>query len=403
MPQATVLQPTPLRAALLSLRQALVIGLGIGFLLWATGLSAILWQTLLVCLIFTGLIVTGFHVAQPWVAWKSGSERSPFRQALGSLVRILALYTVLLYLGAILIRFTLGLNLMARQSEALLTYFIGLTITSIVSGLHTTESLVEVERAQRRAELEALRLEADHARQGRELEEARQLQLSMLPSAPPAWGGLGSAYLLETATEVGGDTYDYRLLPDGSLLVAFGDATGHGLQAGLIVTAMKALFHTLPPGAPLPEAMNLLSQGIRGLNLPRMAMAVTLLHFQGDQVRLCNAGMPPVHHFGAAGAVTGHRASGPPLGQLKAFSYAEASLTLAQGDGLLLCSDGFPECLDPEDRMLGYAGLTGLIQRHARQAPGAALDGLAGAAHAWAKGRPLADDMSFLIFVSPSC
>jgi sigma-B regulation protein RsbU (phosphoserine phosphatase) len=128
-----------------------------------------------------------------------------------------------------------------------------------------------------------------------------------------------------------------------------------------------------------------------------MAMAMTLLHLEGDRLRLCNAGMPPVHHCHAAeGTMTAHRASGPPLGQLRRFAYAEASLTLAEGDALVLCSDGFPECMDPEDRMLGYEGMAALVLRHGLQAPEVALNSLSGEAHAWAKGRPLADDMSFL-------
>ena len=393
-----------LREALVSLRRTLAIGLAVGVTLRLSGLMPSLGQAVAVCLIFTALIVGGFQVARPWVEWHPDNERSPFRQALGNLLRVLALYSLLLFLGAVLVRRGLGLDLFAQKADALLTYFIGLTITSVISGLHMAESLVGVERAQRRAEAETFRLrllEADHARKTLELEEARQLQLSMLPRMPPAWGGLRVAHLLETATEVGGDTYDYRLLADGSLLVAFGDATGHGLQAGLIVTAVKALFHTLPEAATLPEAMDLLSQGVRGLQLPRMAMAMTLLRLHGRQVRLCNAGMPPVHHD-QGGELATHRASGPPLGQLKRFTYAEASLTLAAGEALVLCSDGFPECLDPEDRMLGYDRLPALVQRHGpAEAPEARLRGLAEEAHAWSQGRPLADDMSFLILAQP--
>ena len=64
-----------------------------------------------------------------------------------------------------------------------------------------------------------------------------------------------------TATEVGGDFYDLRPEGDG-LLVAFGDATGHGLAAGIVVTAAKALFTSLPAGASLPE---LVEPGANGL------------------------------------------------------------------------------------------------------------------------------------------
>ena len=47
---------------------------------------------------------------------------------------------------------------------------------------------------------------------------------------------------MRTATEVGGDYYDFIVEENGVLNVAFGDATGHGLQAGTMVTLMKGFF-----------------------------------------------------------------------------------------------------------------------------------------------------------------
>ena len=109
------------------------------------------------------------------------------------------------------------------------------------------------------------------------------------------------------------------------------------------------------------------------------------------------AGMPPVlHGHGSDGALTSHRASGPPLGQLRSFIYTEARCTLAPGDSILLCSDGFPECMDPEDRMLGYERMEALGLLHGRQNPEAVIQSLREEAQRWAGGRSLADDLSFL-------
>ena len=47
---------------------------------------------------------------------------------------------------------------------------------------------------------------------------------------------------MRTATEVGGDYYDFHLADDGALTVAVGDATGHGARAGTMVTVIKSLF-----------------------------------------------------------------------------------------------------------------------------------------------------------------
>ena len=50
---------------------------------------------------------------------------------------------------------------------------------------------------------------------------------------------------MKPATEVGGDYYDFHLGEDGTLTVAIGDATGHGLKAGTMVAAVKGLFLSL--------------------------------------------------------------------------------------------------------------------------------------------------------------
>ena len=98
-------------------------------------------------------------------------------------------------------------------------------------------------------------VEAESARKGQELARARELQLSMLPRELPCVPGLDVAATTSTAAEVGGDFYDAR--PDGSggLLIAFGDATGHGLAAGIMVTAVKALFTSLEPDRPILELL----------------------------------------------------------------------------------------------------------------------------------------------------
>ncbi len=79
-----------------------------------------------------------------------------------------------------------------------------------------------------------------------ELEEARKLQLSMLPNEIPNHPNLEIAVSMETATEVGGDYYDFAVGSDGTLNIALGDATGHGMQAGTLVTIMKGIFTWKP-------------------------------------------------------------------------------------------------------------------------------------------------------------
>ena len=77
------------------------------------------------------------------------------------------------------------------------------------------------------------------------------------------------AVAMHTATEVGGDYYDFRETADGGLVVAVGDATGHGAAAGTLVTVAKSLFTSARDLAPAPF-LERGSSVIRTMNLGRL-------------------------------------------------------------------------------------------------------------------------------------
>src|SRR5437870_4042465 len=82
------------------------------------------------------------------------------------------------------------------------------------------ERIVEQERAA-----------IEYERKSAELEEARRFQLSMLPKEVPQVDGYDIAVFTHTATEVGGDYYDFHV-DDGDMAITIGDATGHGARDG---------------------------------------------------------------------------------------------------------------------------------------------------------------------------
>ena len=259
---------------------------------------------------------------------------------------------------------------------------------------------LEQERRARSQEVRRKLVEAENERRGLELERARRLQLSLLPTETPEVPGWELAASMATATEVGGDYYDFRS-DDGRLTVAVGDATGHGLDAGLVVAATKSLFRSAP-GAESPAALlDAVSRGIRGLGLRRMNMALTLATADGGaatgRVRLIAAGMPPPLVWrGAAGAVEEVRLQGPPLGTLAGYRYSELSVELATGDLLLIYTDGLPEARDPEDRMLGYERLAERFAALAAAGAPGLVSGLMEAADGWAAGRGAEDDVTLV-------
>ena len=100
-----------------------------------------------------------------------------------------------------------------------------------------------------------------------ELEEAYQLQLSMLPNHIPEHPSVEIDWSMKTATEVGGDYYDYRIAADDRLSLILGDATGHGMQAGTLVTATKSLFQSLKKEENLADTVSKMSQNLKSMNL----------------------------------------------------------------------------------------------------------------------------------------
>jgi serine phosphatase RsbU (regulator of sigma subunit) len=278
-------------------------------------------------------------------------------------------------------------NVVANFSVAVITYLIGFCIMSLVGAFHTTTALAN-----------AARERAENARRTAELEEARAFQVSMLPSAAPAVAGLTVGFGMRTATEVGGDYYDWRIGAGGELRLAVGDATGHGVRAGLLVVAAKTLFQTGGSAAALDGEMRRVSEGVRSLRLPRMNMALALATFLPGRMRISAGGMPPVLHFRAAdGSVAEVPMAAPPAGQLARAAYREEEAVLVPGDRLLFFTDGLPELLDEAGAQFGYDRVRDAFRAAATGPAQGAVDALFAAADAFRGARPLDDDVTLVV------
>ncbi len=160
---------------------------------------------------------------------------------------------------------------------------------------------------------------------------------------------------MSTATEVGGDYYDFRTGANGDLLLAIGDATGHGAAAGTMVTVVKSLFLAAGDDASPAAFLRRATGMVHGMGLSRMAMALAVARLAGRTLTLSSAGMPPALHWrGGTGEVDEVALAGMPLGARSDYPYSERRLEIAAGDVVLLMSDGFPELPNPAGEPLGY-------------------------------------------------
>jgi serine phosphatase RsbU (regulator of sigma subunit) len=256
---------------------------------------------------------------------------------------------------------------------------------------------LEQERRMREEEISRRMLEADNRRKTRELEEARSLQLAMLPRTVPRLAGLEVAVHMSTASEVGGDYYDFRIDGGDSLTVAIGDATGHGTKAGLMVTLVKSLFNTLGHSFFIPDFFAHCTEDIRKMNMEGLYMCLMLVRIRRGMVIASSAGMPPLYIWRAATReVEEVVIRGMPLGTAVGFPYRQETMQLAKGDTLLMMSDGFPELFNPKRETFDFGRVKEVLRAAGGGSPEEVIRHFLRVAEEWRETAPLADDMTFV-------
>ena len=266
------------------------------------------------------------------------------------------------------------------------------------TNLHLERRLDEVRTLSEQVLRQRL-LEAEHAHNASEIEAARALQLSMLPAALPAVAGLETAAAMLPASEVGGDYYDFRVEPDGSLVVAFGDAAGHGVAAGILVTAVKALFSTLGGGESLSSVLSECDRVLRTMQARPLHMCLALARLTPGSIVVCSAAMPPVLIRRAAGGeVEELGTGGRPIGSRLSGTWTEHRAQLAPGDTLLFASDGLAEQIDAKGNPFGYERLAEDLRVSAGLTPGEIVEALLARLAAWRGEREQGDDVTLVAF-----
>ncbi|MCH8169994.1 MAG: SpoIIE family protein phosphatase [Bacteroidetes bacterium] len=247
-------------------------------------------------------------------------------------------------------------------------------------------------------ELRAEIAEKENERKSKELEEARQLQLSMLPKELPNIPNLDIAVYMQTATEVGGDYYDFHVGMDGTLTVVIGDATGHGLNAGTIVTATKSLFNSYASNPDILFTFSEISRCIKGLKFKRLSMCLSLLKIEGNNLRMSAAGMPPALIYrNDKKEIEEIMLKGMPLGATDKFPYELSETTLGTGDTILLSSDGFPELFNDKKEMFGYDRVKTTFSEVADRSSEKIIEHLKNTASEWIDGKDPDDDVTFVV------
>jgi len=266
-----------------------------------------------------------------------------------------------------------------------------------------TARTIEQERRAAREETERLVLAADIQRKTEELERARDLQLGMLPRTRPQHPEFDVAFRMLTASEVGGDYYDFKEGDDGRLTVVVGDATGHGLHAGMVVAVAKSLFRTCDHDEPLQSVLKRIAAGLESFHQRLAGMAVVLLRLDRGRCRFVSAGMPPLLVWReSSGDVEELLVPAVPLATMAHPDYAEHRITLQPGDTILATSDGLAEIVDREGEPFGYDRICARFRAVADQEVEAVVDTLLDDAATHLAGREPQDDITVVVLKARS-
>jgi serine phosphatase RsbU (regulator of sigma subunit) len=209
---------------------------------------------------------------------------------------------------------------------------------------------------------------------------------------------------MEPASEVGGDYYDV-IAVDGGGWIGIGDVAGHGLSSGLVMlmaqTSVATLVEALPEASPRGLLMSVNRVVYENVNrrLRRhrhMTMSLIRYYAEGRMV-IAGAHLDVIVVRAATGRAEEIPTSGTWLGLVEdiASVTSETTLDLADGDTVVVYTDGVTEAEDERGEMFGGDRLREVIESHAGQPAQAIVDAIFGAVGSWQSSRQ--DDESVVV------
>ncbi|HEX8775240.1 MAG TPA: SpoIIE family protein phosphatase [Pyrinomonadaceae bacterium] len=247
---------------------------------------------------------------------------------------------------------------------------------------------------------------AQRERLNREVEIAREVQERLFPQEFPSVAGLDYCGACRPALGVGGDYYDFLLLPNDNLGIAIGDVSGKGISAALLMASLQA---------------SLRAQAMQGTNDLALLMSnvnrlvydasaenryATFFYAQYEPrtrtLTYVNAGHnPPMlfreHEGEPPQLIRLDEAGGCVVGLLRDFPYSQATITLEPGDLLVAFTDGISEAMNPREEEWGEEQMIEAIRACKGLSSADMITQLVKDADAFAAGAKQHDDMTLVV------
>ncbi len=240
----------------------------------------------------------------------------------------------------------------------------------------------------------------------KELDVARQIQLSMLPEQLPEVRGFTFGAHMQAARQVGGDFYDLFPLDDDHIAIVIGDVCDKGVPSALFMALTRSLVRAEALRKETPtntlRRVNSLLQ-----DMSTSSLFVTVLYGVLDLASRrftyarCGHELPILRHSDGS-LLSIPLANGMLMGLLPEITIDEATIELLPGDMLLLFSDGASDACNPLQQMFGRDRLAQALQSAHESNAQAVCDYLLAAILAHQQNAPQYDDITLVTICADS-
>ena len=240
------------------------------------------------------------------------------------------------------------------------------------------------------------------ARIDKELEYAKQIQLSALPTNYPNGEDYSIYAEMIAAKEVGGDFYDFYKLNDNTVAFLVADVSGKGIPAAMFMMTAKTIIKDLAEsGMAVNDIFTKANQKLCENNESGMFVTawMGILDIPSGKLQFANAGHNPPLLKRADGSFEYLKTrAGFVLAGMEGIKYRVGELTLCSGDRLFLYTDGVTEATNVENKLYGEDRLVEFINKNISVQATALLPKLKENIDEFVGQAPQFDDITMLMF-----
>lgn len=241
---------------------------------------------------------------------------------------------------------------------------------------------------------------AQKMKQDGELAIAQTVQQALLPTEFPQAEGYEFYASYDAAQAVGGDYYDVFALPDGRVMLSFGDIAGKGVPGALIMSRMSSCVQsTVRHVTDLEEAMcaindHMCDSAVEGRFVTYVLAIVDPV---AHTLQLSNGGhmSPTIRRAGRIIEQFDEELVGPPIGVVDGYPFESETKQLEPGDMIVIVTDGVDEAMNYEDELYGEERLLEFIKNGPEKAEDLGK-ALFKDVRKHANGRPQNDDITIM-------